>query len=83
MSKVKKLMTVILCFMMIFTAFNFNIQADDNTYITDGNNEVVDSISLPKQEKITLQVSSGSSHQWQLAIDGSQWINIYGQNKSS
>ena len=84
MKKINKILSIILCLMMVFTTLNFNVRAEDSLTISDENGSV-ESVSLSKQEKITLSVSTSSDCGWQLSIgsDQSKWVNIYGQDKNS
>ncbi len=84
MKKINKILSVVLCLMMVFTTLNFNVKAENSLTISDEKGSV-ENVRFSKQEKITLRVSTSSDCRWQLSIGSNQskWVNIYGQDKNS
>ncbi|MGN1399072.1 MAG: InlB B-repeat-containing protein [Erysipelotrichaceae bacterium] len=89
MKKINKIVATLLCSLLVFTSFNFNIFAEETTdelTIYSGSS-IVTEIELPRNEKVVLQTGydETASYQWQMSTDSSKtiWVNIYDQTNCS
>lgn len=82
-----KILSLILVLTMIFTALPIGTVMGYTAPGIQLNGEAVDSVVLPRDEKITLALDSDvfEKYEWQISVDKKNdiWVNISGQKQSS
>lgn len=83
----RRLIAALLCFAMVLTLLPIlpTYAFGDENFAVTKDGAVVNTVTLPENEKVSLSADGvdGASYQWQIHVSGDLWVNISGANSKT